>query len=70
MRKALLFICACAIVMTVAEGCSADRVAFHNRNGRVKYARGKRMLQWFAPAGSGYDKYSKRNMKRWDKSFR
>jgi hypothetical protein len=70
MRKTLVIICSFALIAVAISNCNPDRIAYHNRNGRVRYARGKRMLPWFAPAGSGYDKYSRKSMHRWDKSLR
>lgn len=70
MRKTLLILGSLAVIACMVSSCGPGRVAYHNRNGRVKYARSRRMLPWFAPAGNGYDKYTRKNMKRWDKSFR
>ena len=70
MKKALVILTSLACLVFLFSSCRYEKTYYHNRNGKVKHVRASKTPPWFSTREKGYNKKSRRVIKRWDRNFR
>jgi hypothetical protein len=68
MKKTLPVLLLMAIAITLAS-CSYEKTYFHNKNGKIKHVKARNYPAWQNVKEKGYNKRTKRIMRRWDRPY-